>query len=73
VNPPTLTEGGLFSWQTTKLDGGGLYQFDVTATNAGGSDTGRLTLRLAIIPEPSALVLTVVAGGLMPWLRRRVA
>jgi hypothetical protein len=57
VNPPTLSETGLFSWQTTRLDGGGLYYFDVTATNAGGSDTGRLTLRLAIIPEPSALLL----------------
>jgi hypothetical protein len=56
-NPPMLSETGLFSWQTSRLDGAGLYHFDVTATNAGGSDTGRLTLRLAIIPEPSALVL----------------
>jgi hypothetical protein len=57
MNPPTLTESGLFSWQTARLDGAGLYQFDVTATNAGGSDVGRLTLRLAIIPEPSMVLL----------------
>jgi hypothetical protein len=57
VNPPTLSESGLFSWQTSKLDGPGLYHFEVAATNEGGSDTGRLTLRLAIIPEPSALLL----------------
>jgi hypothetical protein len=57
VNPPTLSESGLFSWQTSKLDGGGVYQFTVTATNAGGSDTGRLTLRLRIIPEPSTALL----------------
>ena len=63
VNPPTLTESGLFSWQTTKLDGAGHYQFDVTATNAGGSDVGRLTLRLAIIPEPSAVLLVSLGIG----------
>jgi hypothetical protein len=72
VNPPTLSESGLFSWQTSKLDGSGIYHFDVTATNAGGSDVGRLILRLAIIPEPSALALTVIAGSLLSWLRRRV-
>jgi hypothetical protein len=57
VNPPTLSESGLFSWETNRLDGSGLYSFDVMATNAGGSDTGRLTLRLAIIPEPFAVLL----------------
>jgi hypothetical protein len=57
VNAPTFTADGLFNWQTSKLDGPGLYHFDVTATNAVGSDTGRLTVRLALIPEPSALVL----------------
>jgi hypothetical protein len=71
VDPPALTESGLFSWQTTKLDGGGLYHFDVTATNAGGSDTGRLTLRLAIIPEASALLLLSL-GFSIPLLVTRV-
>jgi hypothetical protein len=72
TNPPTLTESGLFSWKTTKLDAGGLYQFDVTATNTGGSDTGRLTLRLAIIPEPSAVLLVWLGiGALMMVLRAR--
>jgi hypothetical protein len=71
INPPTLSETGLFSWQTSKLDVGGLYQFDVTATNEGGSDTGRLTLRLAIIPEPSALLL-VSLGICIPLLVTRV-
>jgi hypothetical protein len=64
VHPPTLSENGLFSWQTSKLDAGGLHQFTVTATNAGGSDTGRLTLRLAIIPEPSALLLVSLGIGI---------
>jgi hypothetical protein len=57
VNPPTLSESGLFSWQTTRLDRSGVHQFTVSATNVGGSDTGRLTLRLRIIPEPPAVVL----------------
>jgi hypothetical protein len=75
VNPPTLSETGLFSWKTTKLDAGGLYQFDVTATNAGGSDTGRLTLRLAVIPEPSALLLVSlgICTALVTLLVRRRA
>jgi hypothetical protein len=74
TNPATLSESGLFSWQTTKLDAGGLYQFDVTATNAGGSDTGRLTLRLAIIPEPTAIALLALGIGtslFVPRARRR--
>jgi hypothetical protein len=62
VNLPTLSESGMFSWQTSGLDGGGLYHFDVTATNEGGSDTGRLTLRLAIIPEPSPVLLLLLAS-----------
>jgi hypothetical protein len=73
-NLPTLSETGLFSWQTTKLDAGGLYHFDVTATNAGGSDVGRLTLRLAIIPEPSAIALLALGIGtslFVPRARRR--
>jgi hypothetical protein len=72
--PPVLSESGLFSWQTSELDVGGLYHFDVTATNAGGSDTGRLTLRLAFIPEvpePSA-VLLVWLGICIPLLVTRV-
>jgi hypothetical protein len=76
VNPPTLSETGLFSWQTSKLDVGSLYHFDVTATNAGGSDTGRLTLRLAIIPEPTAIALLALGIGtslFVPRARRRVA
>jgi hypothetical protein len=72
VNPPTLTDSGLFNWQTSRLDGAGIYHFDVTATNEGGSDTGRLTLRLAIIPEPSALLLVSLGvGALMMVLRAR--
>ena len=62
VNTPTLSETGLFSWQTSRLDIGGLYLFDVTATNSGGSDVGRLTLRLAIIPEPSPFPLLWLAS-----------
>jgi hypothetical protein len=73
--PPVLSESGLFSWQTSELDVGGLYHFDVTATNAGGSDTGRLTLRLAFIPEvpePSAVLLVSLGiGALMMVLRAR--
>jgi hypothetical protein len=57
VNPPTITEDGLFNWQTSKLDGSGTYHFDVTATNAVGSDVGRLTVRLSFIPEPPTLAL----------------
>jgi hypothetical protein len=76
-NPPTLTADGLFNWQT-RLDRGGLYHFDVTATNAGGSDTGRLTLRLAIIPdipEPSAVVLVSlgICSSLITLQARRQA
>jgi hypothetical protein len=73
VNIPTLSESGLFSWQSTKLDVGGLYHFDVTATNAGGSDTGRLTLRLAIIPEPATFALLSLAtcGSLIVLRARR--
>jgi hypothetical protein len=75
VNPPTLTESGLFSWQTSELDIGGPYQFDVTATNIAGRDTGRLTLRLAftpIIPEPSAVLLVSLGiGTSMMVLRAR--
>jgi hypothetical protein len=73
VNPPTLTESGLFSWQTSELDIGGLYQFDVTATNVAGRDTGRLTLRLAftpIIPEPTAVLLVWLGVGALTMVPR---
>jgi hypothetical protein len=70
VNPPTLSETGLFSWETSRLDAGGLHQFTVTATNAGGSDTGRLTLRLRIIPEPSAVLSLLIGLAGTSALRR---
>jgi hypothetical protein len=70
VNAPTLSDSGLFSWQTSRLDAPGTYYFDVTATNDGGSDSGRLTVRLAIIPEPTAMLLASVGICMSTFLLR---
>jgi hypothetical protein len=55
ANPPSLTSDGLFSWNTSGSTLG-LYNFDVTATNAAGSDIGRLWLNLvAPLPQPPSV------------------
>jgi hypothetical protein len=58
--PPTLTPGGAFTWDSTGSPLG-QYNFDVTATNATGSDVGRLSLNLIAVPEPATTTLTGVA------------
>ena len=55
ANAPTLTSTGQFSWQTTANDALGAWQFDVTAANAGGSDTARLTLNLVAPIAPGVV------------------
>jgi hypothetical protein len=52
---PTLNSSGMFSWNSAGSPLG-LYNFDVTATNAGGSDVGRLSLNL-VAPPPLAPVV----------------
>jgi hypothetical protein len=62
VNAPSLTPGGGFNWNSTGSPLG-LYNFDVTATNAGGSDVGRLSLNLVSpAPEPPAVVDFVIGA-----------
>jgi hypothetical protein len=70
TNVPTLTSNGQFNWLTTANDALGAWQFDVTATNAEGSDAARLTLNLVApiapgivdrdlgVVRPGALVLS---------------
>jgi hypothetical protein len=50
ANAPSLTPAGAFNWNSTGSSPG-QYNFDVTATNAGGSDVGRLSLNL-VSPAP---------------------
>jgi hypothetical protein len=68
ANPPTLTSGGAFNWNSTgsRL---GQYNFDVTSANAGGSDVGRLTVNL--VPEPAGIVLALVIVGWRSAIRPR--
>jgi hypothetical protein len=61
-NAPLLSNTGELSWQTTTSDLLGRYDFDVTATNAFGSDTGRITLHLQV-PEPGSWLLITLAGA----------
>ena len=51
MNPPTLTSSGEFQWNSAGSPLG-LYNFDVTATNAVGSDVGQLSLNLVAPPPP---------------------
>jgi hypothetical protein len=55
ATPPTLTAGGLFTWDSRQSPYGS-YAWDVTATNATGSDVGRLSITL-IVPEPATISL----------------
>jgi hypothetical protein len=62
VNAPLLSTTGELTWQTTTNDVLGRYEFDVTATNALGSDTGRITLHLQV-PEPASWLLMTLSGA----------
>jgi hypothetical protein len=46
---PTLSADGIFSWNTVGSPFG-LYHFEVTTANAGGSDVGRLSINLTSPP-----------------------
>jgi hypothetical protein len=70
VNAPMLSSSGELRWQTTTTDFLGLYEFDVTATNAFGSDTGRLTLHLQI-PEPATWLLATILAAFFAVHRKR--
>jgi hypothetical protein len=71
INAPMLSSTGELLWQTTTSDVLGWYYFDVTATNAFGTDKGRIILRLQI-PEPATIAMLGLAilavGG---FARRR--
>jgi hypothetical protein len=67
---PTLSTTGQFNWNTAGSPLG-IYAWDVTATNAAGSDTGRLAITLFDTPEPSAFTLIGVAAPFMVGLFRR--
>jgi hypothetical protein len=62
ANAPLLSSNGVFSWNTAGSPVG-QYNFDVTATNAGGSDIGRLSLNLVTPPPgpPNALSIGIEA------------
>ena len=54
LHAPVLSPDGTFSW-TPHGSPLGLYNFEVTATNAGGSDVGRLSVNLIappVVPPP---------------------
>jgi hypothetical protein len=56
---PTLTTSGVFSWNSAGSPLG-LYNFDVTATNPYGSDTGRLMINLVEAPPESLPAVRLV-------------
>jgi hypothetical protein len=52
---PTLSAAGVFTWNS-QASPYGSYAWDVTATNAGGNDVGRISVTL-IVPEPATIGL----------------
>jgi hypothetical protein len=65
ANPPSLSSAGAFNWNSAGSPLG-QYNFDVTATNLGGSDVGRLSLNLVSpAPVPVDDFLHIVPGELV--------
>jgi hypothetical protein len=62
VIAPTLTSGGVFTWNSAG-SALGQYHFDVTATNPGGTDVGRLSLNLVAPPPEPPILLNYVKGA----------
>jgi hypothetical protein len=70
ATPPSLNAAGLFTWNSAGSPYGS-YAWDVTASNASGSDTGRLSINI-IVPEPATISLVgLTALGLVGLFRRR--
>jgi hypothetical protein len=68
-NAPILTANGAFIWDTAGSIRG-TYTFDATASNAAGSDVGRLLVTL--VPEPATISLVgIVMIGLLGFTDRR--
>jgi hypothetical protein len=61
ANPPALTSEGVFTWDSAGSPAG-LYNFDVTAINSGGSDMGRLSINLIEPPPVPPLVIDANLG-----------
>jgi hypothetical protein len=69
----TITSTGEFEWHTIGSDRfphGITYKWTITATNAAGSDTAELTVR--IIPEPATGLLATVCGLACLSRRRKI-
>lgn len=67
---PSLSAAGVFTWDS-KQSPYGSYAWDVTATNAGGSDVGRISINL-VVPEPATISLVgLMTIGLVGLFRRR--
>jgi hypothetical protein len=67
---PMLSATGQFNWNTAGSPYG-VYAWEVTASNAAGSDTGRLAVALLLEPEPATITLAGMAIIALGALRRR--